>query len=56
MREIMYDNITYLINGGIRDNPGLSRALTGDIEEVIEDFQFFVEWTENAKEKVQPKI
>jgi len=30
-------------NGGIRDSRGLARALTGDFDGAIQDFQFFVE-------------
>ncbi|MFQ5794128.1 MAG: HEAT repeat domain-containing protein [Candidatus Bipolaricaulia bacterium] len=32
-------------NGAIRDSRGLARALTGDIEGAIEDFQCYVEWS-----------
>jgi len=31
-------------DGGIRDSRGLARALTGDVDGAIQDFQFFVEW------------
>lgn len=31
-------------NGSIRDSRGLARALTGDFEGAIEDFQFYVTW------------
>ncbi len=40
-------------SGGRRDSRGLARALTGDIEGAIEDFKFFVEWTNNEKAKAQ---
>lgn len=31
-------------NGGIRDSGGLNRALLGNFEGAIEDFEFFVKW------------
>jgi WD40 repeat protein len=31
-------------NGGVRDSRGLARALTGDYQGAVEDFQFYVEW------------
>ena len=31
--------------GGIRDSRGLGRALLGDIDGAIEDFEFYVEWS-----------
>ncbi|NES07577.1 MAG: hypothetical protein F6K22_35220 [Okeania sp. SIO2F4] len=37
----------------IIDSRGLARALTGDIEEAIADFQVFVEWTDDEEEKAQ---
>jgi regulator of sirC expression with transglutaminase-like and TPR domain len=40
-------------DGGIRDSRGLARALTGAIEEAIEDFQAFVDWTDDEEKKVQ---
>ncbi|MGD1714328.1 WD40 repeat domain-containing protein, partial [Dapis sp. BLCC M172] len=40
-------------DGGIIDSRGLARALTGDIEGAIEDFQVYVEWTDNEKNKAQ---
>ena len=41
--------------GGIRDSRGLNRALRGDFEGAIEDFQAFVEWSsdEGAKTRRQ---
>jgi len=35
-------------NGGIRDSRGLARALTGDIEGAIEDFEFAVKWAKET--------
>jgi len=32
-------------NGHIRDSRGLARALTGDYQGAIEDFQAYVEWS-----------
>ncbi len=44
-------------DGGIRDSRGLARALTGDIEGAIKDFQFFLDWTGGReKEKRQQWI
>ena len=40
-------------NGGIHDSRGLARALTGNIDGAIADFQAFVEWTQNAEKKSQ---
>ena len=40
-------------DGDIIDSRGLARALTGDIEGAIADFQVFVEWTSNKKRKAQ---
>ena len=40
-------------SGNIRDSRGLARALTGDFEGAIEDFQAFVDWTFNDGEKAQ---
>ncbi len=37
-------------DGGKCDSRGLARALTGDIEGAIEDFQAFVEWADNRTE------
>ncbi|MGD1705210.1 hypothetical protein ACP6PM_36320, partial [Dapis sp. BLCC M229] len=37
----------------IIDSRGLARALTGDIERAIADFQVYVEWTSNEKNKAQ---
>jgi tetratricopeptide (TPR) repeat protein len=36
-------------NGGYRDSRGLARALTGDYEGAIEDFQFYVEWGQDKR-------
>ena len=40
-------------NGLYRDSRGLARALTGDNAGAIEDFQAFIEWTEDDESKVQ---
>ena len=40
-------------DGDIIDSRGLARALTGDIEGAIADFQVFVEWTSNKERKAQ---
>ncbi len=40
-------------DGGIRDSRGLARALTGDTQGAIEDFQEFIEWTKNERKKAQ---
>ena len=40
-------------DGDIIDSRGLARALTGDIERAIADFQVFVEWTSNEERKAQ---
>ncbi|MGK7875101.1 MAG: hypothetical protein AB4426_17925 [Xenococcaceae cyanobacterium] len=40
-------------HGGIRDSRGLARALTGNTEGAINDFQTFVDWTYNNKERSQ---
>jgi regulator of sirC expression with transglutaminase-like and TPR domain len=34
---------------------GLARALTGDFEGAIKDFEKFVEWTNNEEKKAQRK-
>jgi WD40 repeat protein len=39
--------------GNIRDSRGLARALTGDYKGAIEDFQAYVEWTNNEEKKKQ---
>jgi tetratricopeptide (TPR) repeat protein len=37
-------------NGAIRDSRGLARALTGDYEGAIADFEFYVAWSkENSR-------
>ena len=36
-------------NGFYYDSRGLARALTGDYEGAIEDFQFYVEWGQNKQ-------
>ncbi|NER98476.1 MAG: tetratricopeptide repeat protein [Symploca sp. SIO1B1] len=38
-------------NGDIRDSRGLARALTGDREGAIEDFQAFINWSGSSNEK-----
>ncbi|MBD1995048.1 ribosome assembly protein 4, partial [Leptolyngbya sp. FACHB-541] len=40
-------------DGGIIDSRGLARALTGDTEGATEDFQVFINWTDNAEWKTQ---
>ncbi|MEM7066526.1 MAG: TIR domain-containing protein [Cyanobacteria bacterium P01_B01_bin.77] len=40
-------------NGGILDSRGLARALTGDIEGAIADFQVFVDWTDDDDARLQ---
>ena len=40
-------------NGGYRDSRGLARALTGDTQGAIEDFQAFVDWTDDDKQRLQ---
>ena len=42
-------------DGDIRDSRGLARALTSDFKGAIEDFQFFVEWTNDDEKKAQRK-
>ena len=37
-------------HGGIRDSRGLARALTGDFEGAIEDFQFYIAWGTTNRE------
>ena len=41
------------LSRSIIDGRGLARALTGDIEGAIIDFQVYVEWTSNKEEKTQ---
>ena len=41
------------LSRSIIDGRGLARALTGDIEGAIADFQVFVEWTSNEERKAQ---
>ncbi|MEM9219916.1 MAG: tetratricopeptide repeat protein [Cyanobacteria bacterium P01_F01_bin.150] len=38
-------------DGNIRDSRGLARALTGDVEGAIADFQFFIEQTNDEEER-----
>lgn len=40
-------------DGGIRDSRGLARALTGDFEGAIQDFEFFVEWSKEPGSNAQ---
>ena len=40
-------------NGKFRDSRGLARALTGNIAGAIEDFQAFVNWTDNQERRSQ---
>ncbi|MCL2939434.1 MAG: hypothetical protein MGU50_24370, partial [Trichodesmium sp. MAG_R02] len=37
----------------IIESRGLARALTGDIEGAIADFQVYVNWTSNEEKKAQ---
>jgi hypothetical protein len=39
--------------GEIRDSRGIARALTGNTKGAIEDFQAFVTWTKDKKDKLQ---
>ena len=41
------------LSRSIINSRGLARALTGDIEGAIIDFQVYVEWTSNKEEKTQ---
>ncbi|NEO44087.1 MAG: hypothetical protein F6K55_08085 [Moorea sp. SIO4A3] len=40
-------------HGGRIDSRGLARALTGNRKGAIEDFEVFIAWTDNEKEKAQ---
>ncbi|MDZ7957817.1 MAG: tetratricopeptide repeat protein [Aulosira sp. DedQUE10] len=40
-------------DGGIRDSRGLARALTGDTKGAIEDFQAFIQSSDDSKQKSQ---
>ncbi|MFN6519466.1 MAG: caspase family protein [Nostoc sp. CreGUA01] len=40
-------------NANYRDTRGLARASVGNLEGVIEDFQVFIDWTDNEKKKLQ---
>ncbi len=40
-------------DGNIRDNRGLARALTGNTQGAIEDFQAFIDWTNDDRLKAQ---
>jgi PleD family two-component response regulator len=40
-------------NGMFRDSRGLARALTGNMAGAIEDFQAFVDWTDNEHKRLQ---
>ena len=40
-------------HGEIRDSRGLARALTGNTQGAIEDFQAFVDWTNNDEQRLQ---
>jgi tetratricopeptide (TPR) repeat protein len=42
-------------DGGIRDSRGLARALTGEIDGAIADFQAFIAWTEDKERYVQQR-
>ena len=41
------------LSRSIIDSRGLARALTGDIEGAIADFQVYVNWTSNEERKAQ---
>ena len=41
------------LSRSIIDSRGLAKALIGDIEGAIIDFQVYVEWTSNKEEKTQ---
>ena len=41
------------LSRSIIDGRGLARALTGDIEGAIADFQVYVNWTSNEEKKTQ---
>ena len=43
-------------NGGNIDSRGVARALIGDYKGAIEDFEVFIKWTNNPKEKSQRQI
>lgn len=43
-------------NGIMRDSRGLARALTGNIDGAIEDFQAYIHWLENEEKKPQPQF
>ena len=38
-------------DGWVRDSRGLARALTGDIDGAIADFQFFLDWGQGRNEE-----
>ena len=40
-------------NGNLRDSRGLARALTGDTESAIDDFQAFIDWIDNTKPQTE---
>ncbi|MEM1170294.1 MAG: tetratricopeptide repeat protein [Cyanobacteria bacterium P01_H01_bin.35] len=40
-------------DSSIVDSRGLARALTGDIEGAIADFQVYIEWTDEEKNKAK---
>ena len=40
-------------NGDVRDSRGLARALTGDVAGAIDDFEAFVAWTQNDRDRAQ---
>jgi regulator of sirC expression with transglutaminase-like and TPR domain len=40
-------------DGVIRDSRGVARALTGDKQGAIEDFQAFIKWSDNNELKAQ---
>ncbi len=41
------------MHGDRRDSRGLARARTGDFEGAIEDFQAFMEWTDDDEARAQ---
>ncbi|MEQ8972673.1 MAG: hypothetical protein RIE73_20030 [Coleofasciculus sp. C1-SOL-03] len=42
-------------NGGFRDSRGIARALTGDNNGAIEDFQAFIEWADSERDEEEIK-
>lgn len=38
-------------HGGFRDSRGLARALTGNVDGAMADFQAFISWTEDVEQR-----